>query len=610
MLKTQQNTYMSVYNGNNVYQQTKTNNMKISQKLRLTMFQQALVVTLIVFLLYFIHSTLNRIESQVNSGVNSSEILKKTALSLKDFAQGTLSYQETLNVLNEHHSESTQDGNSGLQYKDIMEDIYAMQVSDEVISKRIIDKLNTSAAHSNSFINLVSERLSNSSTRSSVSQTELENINAALANTVNCLELKSLFVDLENSVENKEAFLVKLANMIEQAKVDVEALKHTAYADKPKASLKESLEIQTLAQDLIQNKEQILLLNEDLVNSANKLYGEMNKETSFLLAGGFENLKVILTWILVVLLITAFTGVYLNFTSAKLINFSFSNLGQDLSKIASGDISFSIPKGFEKRKDELGVIARAINQLLEGLGDIIQQIQEGANQLANASQQMSAGSQTLSQGANEQAASIEEVSSTLEEISANIEQNTNNAQSTESISKNAQEGIAQVAEKASAALDSTKNIADKILIINDIAFQTNILALNAAVEAARAGDHGKGFAVVAAEVRKLAERSRFAADEIVHLANQSTNLALDSAERMQLTLPEVEKTSKLVQEITAASIEQNNGAQQVNLAIQQLNNVTQQNASASEELASNAEELASQAESLLNIAAYFKLKEA
>jgi methyl-accepting chemotaxis protein len=245
--------------------------------------------------------------------------------------------------------------------------------------------------------------------------------------------------------------------------------------------------------------------------------------------------------------------------------------------------------------------------LLTKLKEIIATIVIGSGNIASASQQISSGSQQLSQGASEQAASVEEVSSTMEEISANIQQNTENSQQTEKKSQMAHMGINEVAERAQKAMEANKNIADKITIINDIAFQTNILALNAAVEAARAGEHGKGFAVVAAEVRKLAERSKVAAEEIVDLTQNSLELAEGAGQKMMEILPEVEKTSQLVQEITAASIEQNNGASQVNNAVQQLNTVTQQNSAASEELATSSEEMAAQAEQLKAIVSFFKV---
>ncbi len=259
------------------------------------------------------------------------------------------------------------------------------------------------------------------------------------------------------------------------------------------------------------------------------------------------------------------------------------------------------------RKDEIGALTQALMDMVERLSEIIRNIVNGSENLAKAGNEISGTSQQISQGANQQAASVEELSSTMEEIASNIENNTENAQQTEKISQEANESIKEVGERSSETSNANKEIAQKITIINDIAFQTNILALNAAVEAARAGEHGKGFAVVAAEVRKLAERSKLAADEIVSLAAKSVKYAENAGEVMESTIPKIEKTTKLIQEITAASVEQNNGAGQINSAIQQLTQVSQQNAASSEELATSAEELNSQAEELKDLVEFFKI---
>ncbi|MBN1183079.1 MAG: hypothetical protein JXB49_12370 [Bacteroidales bacterium] len=277
-----------------------------------------------------------------------------------------------------------------------------------------------------------------------------------------------------------------------------------------------------------------------------------------------------------------------------------------IKRLENGDLSFEILSNHKNRRDEVGVLLASVYNTTKRLNEIVMVIKSNADQIASAGIQLSSTSQQLSQGANEQASSVEEISSTMEEISANINQNTENAQETEKIAGASANGIDKIRNTSEKSLMSISEISQKITIINDIAFQTNILALNAAVEAARAGEHGKGFAVVAAEVRKLAERSKHAADEIISLSNSSVGVTEEAKELMEKLLPEVVRTAKLVQEISSASIEQNSGAAQVNNAIQQLNSITQQNAAASEELSTSAEELANQSETLQELVSFFK----
>ncbi len=272
--------------------------------------------------------------------------------------------------------------------------------------------------------------------------------------------------------------------------------------------------------------------------------------------------------------------------------------------IAKGDLTKTISI---EQDDEIGQLISALNDMVVNLKDIVSDTMVHSQSIALASQQLSSSSMQLSERTSEQASSLEEVSSTMEEITSNINQNNENAQQTGKVASEANEKIKLVSEKSEKAIKSNKDIIDKITIINDIAFQTNLLALNAAVEAARAGEHGKGFAVVAAEVRKLAENSKNAAKEIITLTEMGYNISSEAGEVMAETIPKIENTARLIQEISAASIEQDNGANQINNAIQQLNGATQENAAASEELASSSEQLRDLADQLYEKIGFFNV---
>jgi methyl-accepting chemotaxis protein len=271
-------------------------------------------------------------------------------------------------------------------------------------------------------------------------------------------------------------------------------------------------------------------------------------------------------------------------------------------EISNGNLSLK----FDAQRKRIGIYGATV-QLSEQLKVIITKIVEGAENVTSASLQMSSTSQQMSQGTQEQAASAEEISSSMEQMASNIQQNTDNAQQTEKIAIKASEDMKEGNAAVAQAVESLKKIAEKIGIVGEIARQTNLLALNAAVEAARAGDHGKGFAVVAAEVRKLAERSQAAAEEINGLSSSSVAVADRSGRLLEQIVPNIQNTAKLVQEIAASSSEQNSGANQINNAIQQFNQVIQQNAAGAEEIASSSEELSAQAESLKDTVSFFQL---
>jgi len=272
--------------------------------------------------------------------------------------------------------------------------------------------------------------------------------------------------------------------------------------------------------------------------------------------------------------------------------------------IADGDLSQSIDID---RKDEVGELVHALNQVTQNLRDIVVNLSDNSKIIADSSSLLNSTAEAISDGTKQQAAAVEEVSSSMEEMYANILQSSDNAKQTEKIAVTSVVEITKSKDSFKLATESLQDITNKVSIINDISFQTNLLALNAAVEAARAGEHGRGFAVVAQEVRKLADKSKLAATEINDVSNATMIMSRTARRELDSLVPEIEKTATLVKEITLTSLEQVTGVEQINNAVQQLNIVVQENAERADIMASQSQKLSGQASKMRQLIKTFKL---
>ncbi|MBN1925989.1 MAG: methyl-accepting chemotaxis protein, partial [Prolixibacteraceae bacterium] len=349
----------------------------------------------------------------------------------------------------------------------------------------------------------------------------------------------------------------------------------------------------------LKSREKYILMNDALglvYGLVVKQASESDAETDILAKTAY---RILFLFLLLSFTISILTAYFISKSILRSVNNGLAYAGE----VAKGNLKTTLKI---RNEDEIGMLLKSFKLTVNRMNEIVESIQSSSRELFMASASLKESSQTLSQNITEQAASTEEISSTLEQLVSGFEQNSENAQVTKNVTNESAGKLIEIKKISVKSFQSINKITERINIIGDIAFQTNILALNAAIEAARSGEHGRGFAVVANEVKKLADNSRVTADEIVKLAKETLDITKLSETNFEKIVPEIEKSTLLIGQIADESVSQISSANQINSSVEQMAQSTQYNASIAEEISANATELAREAKHLRGLVDFFK----